>query len=91
MSWLSQAIAILGLLLVAGMVSGFIPIFFVMMVVMVYMMMMLTGLVRVLEWILQPLLLLKQREESNQDLLRKINFSSKLASRWFCQTNNIIG
>ena len=80
MSWLSQAIAILGLLLVAGMVSGFIPIFFVMMVVMVYMMMM-TVLVKMFEQILQPLLLLKQREESSQKLLRKIKIKIKIKKK----------
>ena len=71
MCWASQAIAILVLLLIAEMVPFFIPIFFVMMVVMVYMMM-ISGLVRFLEWILQQFLLLEQREESNQKLLRKM-------------------
>ena len=76
MCWVSQAIVIFVLLLIANMVSFFIPIFFVMMVVMVYMLM-ITGLVRFLEWILQPLQLLKQREKSNQKLLRKMKIKKK--------------
>ena len=68
------------------MVSFFIPMFFVMMVVMVYMMM-ITGLVRFLEWILQPLLLLKQREESNQKLLRKMKVKKKTKFKTMCNVN----
>ena len=76
MCWVSKAIAILVLLLIAEMASFFIPILFVMMVVMVYMMM-ITELVRFLESILQSLLLLKKREESNRKLLRKMKIKKK--------------
>ena len=59
------------LLLIAEMASFFIPIVFGMIVVVVYMTTM-TGLVRVLEWIFQPLLLFKQREKLSTKLLRKL-------------------
>ena len=56
------------------------PLFLVFNVVLVYLMMM-TGLVRVLEWILQPYLLLRWKERSSQKLLRKSNVKGEKSYR----------
>ena len=68
----------------------FIPIFFIMMVAMVYMMT-ITGLVKFLEWILQPLLLLKQREEPNRKFLRKIKVKKKTKFKQCVMSTNLDG
>ena len=77
MSWVSQALAILGLLLMAEAVLFFIPIFFAMIVITVYLMM-TPRLVRLFEWILQPYLLYEQRDASSQTLFRKFKIKRKL-------------
>ena len=85
MHWVNQAIAILGLF-ITKMASFFIPIFFVMMVVMAYLVM-ITGLVRVLKWIVEPYLLLKKREKLNEKMLRKIKIKTIIKKIYIMSTD----